>query len=141
MIGSWCLRGGVQGGVARQAVGGALPRLALVSAAASSKKIWTRTRPMVKGRLIHMARRPKQLSLSLPAPRRWGGRRDGAGRKPGANPRMRHLSRERFGSALPVHVTLRLRSGLPSLRDTRVVREIARTFAKGCARRDFRLVH
>jgi REP element-mobilizing transposase RayT len=38
-------------------------------------------------------------------------------------------------------VTLRLRSDLPSLRDTRVVREIERTFAKGCSRPDFRLVH
>jgi REP element-mobilizing transposase RayT len=34
-----------------------------------------------------------------------------------------------------------LRSGLPSLRDTRVVREIERTFARGCTRSDFRLVH
>jgi len=38
-------------------------------------------------------------------------------------------------------VTLRLESGLPSLRDVRVVRELERTFAAGCDRRDFRLVH
>ena len=42
---------------------------------------------------------------------------------------------------LPAHVTLRLRADLPSLRTLRVVREIERTFAAGCARPDFRLVH
>jgi len=42
---------------------------------------------------------------------------------------------------LPAHVTLRLESGLPFLRDVRVVRELERTFAAGCDRRDFRLVH
>jgi REP element-mobilizing transposase RayT len=54
---------------------------------------------------------------------------------------MRHGRREHFGRTLPAHVTLRLRSDLPSLRETRVVREIERTFAVGCARPDFRLVH
>jgi putative transposase len=38
-------------------------------------------------------------------------------------------------------VTVRLESGLPSLRDVRVVRALERTFAAGCDRRDFRLVH
>jgi REP element-mobilizing transposase RayT len=38
-------------------------------------------------------------------------------------------------------VTLRLRPGLPSLRDVRVVRTIERSFAKGCEREEFRLVH
>ena len=37
-------------------------------------------------------------------------------------------------------MTVRLLSDLPSLRDTRVVRRIERTFADGCERRDFRLV-
>ncbi len=88
-----------------------------------------------------MARRLAQLSLSLPAPRRWGGRRAGAGRKPGPKPRLRHLSRTPFRQTLPAHVTLRLRPGLPSLRDVRVVRTIERSFAKGCEREEFRLVH
>ena len=95
-----------------------------------------------KGRLIHMTQcRPKHLGLHLPAQRRWGGRRAGAGRKPGPKPRLRHLSRERFRTTLPAHVTLRLRSDLPSLREARVVREIEWTFARGCSRPDFRLVH
>lgn len=72
----------------------------------------------------------------------WGGRRANAGRKrkPGVAPTLPHLSRERF-KTLPAHVTLRLRSNLPSLRTTRLVRAIERTFATGCVRPGFRLVH
>jgi REP element-mobilizing transposase RayT len=54
---------------------------------------------------------------------------------------MRHGSREHFRRPLPAHVTLRLRSDTPSLRDTRVVAELERTFAVGCTRPGFRLVH
>ncbi len=51
------------------------------------------------------------------------------------------MSRTHFAKTLPAHVTLRLRKDLPSLRDTRVVRAIERTFGAGCARPGFRLVH
>ncbi len=88
-----------------------------------------------------MARRDPQLDLSLQAPRRWGGCRPRAGRKPGANPGLPHGSREYFRKTLPAHVTLRLRSDAPSLRITKIVREIERTFARGCVRPGFRLVH
>ena len=88
-----------------------------------------------------MTRQAAQLPLSLSAPRRWGGRRDGAGRKPGANPGLPHTRREPFGNPVPAHVTLRLRSGLPSLRTTRVVDALEQTFAAGCIRPGFRLVH
>jgi REP element-mobilizing transposase RayT len=54
---------------------------------------------------------------------------------------MRHRSRERFRHSVPAHVTLRAKKGLPSLRTTRIVREVERTFARGCARPGFRLVH
>lgn len=87
-----------------------------------------------------MARRDPQVCLSLLAPRRWGGRRPGAGRKRGPSPRLPHSAREKFRQ-LPAHVTLRLQPGLPSLRTVRIVREIERTFAKGCVRQGFRLVH
>lgn len=40
-----------------------------------------------------------------------------------------------------MHVTLRLRGDTPSLRTVRVVREVERTFASGCERPGFRLVH
>jgi REP-associated tyrosine transposase len=88
-----------------------------------------------------MSRRDPQLSLALQDPPRWGGRRAGAGRKPGANPGLPHVSRNPFGKTLPTHVTLRLRKGLPSLRTVKIVREIERTFAIGRERRGFRLVH
>lgn len=88
-----------------------------------------------------MARRDPQLQLSLAAPSGWGGRRRGAGRKPGPHPGLSHTPRQQFVRPLPAHVTLRLRRGLPSLRTVRIVREIERTFAKGCARPGFRLVH
>lgn len=88
-----------------------------------------------------MARRSPQLSLPLAARKRRGGRRDNAGRKPGPNPGLHHGSREAFPRPLPVHVTLRVRDDVPSLRLVPVVREIERSFAAGCARRGFRLVH
>src|SRR5262252_8495835 len=81
-----------------------------------------------------------QLGLDLRATPRWGGRRAGAGRKPGLRSRVAHASRDRF-RRLPAHVTLRLRPNLPSLRTVAIVRELERSFAAGCARPGFRLVH
>lgn len=92
--------------------------------------------------LIQMARRRQaQLALSLRAPARWGGARSGAGRKVGPKPLIRHSSREPFRKPLPAHVTLRMRDDVPSLRLVKVVQAIERTFARGCARPGFRLVH
>jgi REP element-mobilizing transposase RayT len=54
---------------------------------------------------------------------------------------MRHVARDPFRRPVPAHVTLRLRSDLPSLRTVSIVREIERTFASGCERGGFRLVH
>lgn len=71
----------------------------------------------------------------------WGGRRERAGRKPGLDPHMRHRQREAFSRPVPAHVTLRMRAGVPSLRLQRVVDAVERTFAEGCAREGFRLVH
>jgi REP element-mobilizing transposase RayT len=72
---------------------------------------------------------------------RHGGRRPGAGRKPGPNPSIRHRSREAFDQRQPCHVTIRVRADVPSLRTVRLVREIERSFARGCERDEFRLVH
>ena len=88
-----------------------------------------------------MAHRSSQLDLRLRAAPRWGGPRDGAGRKAGPNPALRHAARECFRRTLPAHVTLRLRSDAPSLRTVPIVRAIERTFARGCERPGFRLVH
>jgi REP element-mobilizing transposase RayT len=54
---------------------------------------------------------------------------------------MPHVSRAPFSRPLPAHVTVRLRPGLLSLRTVPLVRELERTFAKGCERSEFRLVH
>src|SRR3954454_12756720 len=93
-----------------------------------------------KHRLNQMRRRATQLPLSLRTPCGWGGRRPGAGRKPDPNAGMRHWSRQRF-KRLPAHVTLRMRADVPSIRLVPIVAEIERTFADGCARPGFRLVH
>jgi REP-associated tyrosine transposase len=89
-----------------------------------------------------MARAMHQLPLGLRDRPRWGGRRDGAGRKrsPQAPALLPHGSRARFGAPLPAHVTLRVRDDVPSLRTVAIVHEIERTFAHGCARPGFRLV-
>jgi REP element-mobilizing transposase RayT len=80
------------------------------------------------------------MSLALTAPPRWGGWRRDAGRKPGDTPGLPHAPREAF-KRLPAHVTLRMRPDVPSLRNARIVREIERTFGRGCERPGFRLVH
>ena len=85
-----------------------------------------------------MRRSEEQLELDR---RRHGGRRPGAGRKPRPNPRIRHRSRERFTVLLPCHVTLRVRSDVPSLRTVRLVREVEGSFAQVCERGSFRVVH
>lgn len=71
----------------------------------------------------------------------WGGRRGGAGRKPGARPRIRHLSREGFARGVPCHVTLKVREDVPSLRSRALVRDLEATFRRGCERGEFRLLH
>jgi REP element-mobilizing transposase RayT len=88
-----------------------------------------------------MARRDRQLGMKLrPAPR-WGGWRENAGRKRSAKSGVPHTSREGFSSSLPAHVTVKLMPDLLSLRTKMVVRALERTFAVGCERSDFRLVH
>ncbi len=83
----------------------------------------------------------RQLALDLQPPSRHGGWREGAGRKPGHEPLVRHLSRPKFASRYPCHVTLRLREGVPSLRAPAFVRAFEASLARGCDRGEFRLVH
>jgi hypothetical protein len=83
----------------------------------------------------------KQLEMKLrPAPR-WGGWREKAGRKRDPKSGMRHTSREGFSSTTPAHVTVKLMPDLLSLRNKQLVRALERTFAAGCDRSEFRLVH
>jgi REP element-mobilizing transposase RayT len=69
-----------------------------------------------------------------------GGRREGAGRKPGKRPNVRHVTRPAHARWRPVHVTLRRAKGLPSLRaellHNRIKKAIRETRREG-----FRIVH
>jgi REP element-mobilizing transposase RayT len=75
-----------------------------------------------------------------------GGARPGAGRKPNVSgrPGVDHRPRAALASRFPVHVTLKLRSGLPRLRSGREYAALRAAFAAGCARNlsgAFRLCH
>ena len=83
----------------------------------------------------------RQLELALRNAPRWGGRRAGAGRKRGPNPRDPHRTRAPLAARFPCHVTLKVRRGLPSLREGRLVRELERSFAAACERSRFRVAH
>ena len=72
----------------------------------------------------------------------WGGKRRGAGRKPkGEKAGVSHAKRERLAERFPVHVTLKVRQGLPNLRRKESFRELERAFAQGAERFGFRLQH
>jgi REP-associated tyrosine transposase len=88
-----------------------------------------------------MARRTGQLDLDLRKIPRWGGRREGSGRKRGPDARDPHRARSALAARFPCHVTLKVRRGVPSLRTVKLVRELERSFAAACDRGRFRLVH
>jgi REP element-mobilizing transposase RayT len=83
-------------------------------------------------------RRTKQQALDLG---RYRVDRDRGGRPRGPNPIVLHRRRKNFPSEHPCHVTLRVRRGIPRLRQWNVVREIEAAFRRGNERKDFRLVH
>ena len=88
-----------------------------------------------------MAGRAQQLELGLEPVLHWGGRRTGAGRKPGPSLRDRHRRRPPVAARFPCHVTLKTRRGIPSLRDVRFVRELEGSLRAACERGRFRVVH
>src|SRR5499426_1381503 len=88
-----------------------------------------------------MPRQPHQFRLDLRVAPRWGGRREGAGRKRGPSPRDPHRRRAALAARFPCHVTLKVRRDVPSLRSVRLVRELERSFAAACERGRFRAVH
>lgn len=90
---------------------------------------------------IKMAGRRRDLQQPFGF-RTWGGRRRGAGRTAarenfGLQP---HVGRPKFAPSVPVHVTMRARRGVPSMRAAVVARvvvgEISRASTKG-----FRVLH
>ena len=78
----------------------------------------------------------------LPKTAGWGGSRKGAGRPPMAGRRRSVAHRARAGhrAAFPVHVTLRARAGLPSLRGEGVFGAV-REAIRAASSEAFRVVH
>jgi REP element-mobilizing transposase RayT len=86
--------------------------------------------------------RPKQLTFTDYRKRTGrGGPRPGAGRPRGPRPRVLHRERAPVPVDCPVHVTLRVKANLLSLRDGRFVREWRRSLAEASERGDFRVNH
>ncbi len=82
--------------------------------------------------------RSKQLGFAYPPG--WGGKREGAGRKrKGRRRRVQHRTRAKLASRYPVHVTVRLLSGLPRLRGFEIARVLRRAFVFGCRKGTFRI--
>jgi len=52
-----------------------------------------------------------------------------------------HRLRERIVARVPVHVTIRLRRGIPTLRQPRFVRRFRTSLGEACIRHGFRVVH
>jgi REP element-mobilizing transposase RayT len=52
-----------------------------------------------------------------------------------------HRSRERIVARIPHHVTIRVRDGIPSLRQPRFVRRFRSSLSEACVRHGFRVVH
>jgi REP element-mobilizing transposase RayT len=93
-----------------------------------------------------------QLSMHLPAPPpTHGGRRKNAGRKPmRSGTWVGHKARPWHDQNHPVHITLRVRRGIPSLRGHRLARTIGESLRRASQapdaslterRRTFRVVH
>jgi REP element-mobilizing transposase RayT len=88
---------------------------------------------------IKMARRtPKQLEL--PTAHRWGGARPGAGRKPAPHSGPTHEPRPPHDRRYPVHVTLRARRDVPSLRAHPTFVSLQRAIGRA-TRLSFRVIH
>jgi REP element-mobilizing transposase RayT len=90
-----------------------------------------------------MARATKQITFDDYRRRTGrGGPRVGAGRPPESkNPPVHHVRRPPVPRSCPAHVTLRLRPGLPSLRQRRFLRALRPSLRAACERGEFRVLH
>jgi len=85
-------------------------------------------------------KRRRPVQRSLPGTSGWGGKRTGAGRKPGPRPIVLHRARPGHHERYPIHATLRAVAGLGNLRDCPVILAIEAVLAAAsCAA--FRVVH
>jgi hypothetical protein len=87
---------------------------------------------------IMRSNEPRQMRLDEG---RWGGFRPGAGRKKGKGSRVPHRKREGFSCRHPVHVTLRIVVGLPSLRTKRCFQVIREALRQARERFGMRVIH
>lgn len=87
-----------------------------------------------------MARRRRSIRQHELEFRTWGGARRGAGRKrSNRRSRVAHVARPRHDARTPLHATLRLREGLPSLRRHLVRAQVLSAIGDGRERFGFRL--
>ena len=87
---------------------------------------------------------PEQGSLPFYRNGKWGGYRPRSGRKetpPHKRSGVPHRQRDNFASRFPVHATVKLRKGLPPLRNRKTNRLLQKCFAAACERFGFRLIH
>jgi len=84
------------------------------------------------------AKREQQLELDW---KTWGGPRRGAGRPKVVRSRVAHRTRCALSGREPVHVTTRVRAGLPGLRRRGTRELVLGVFRERCRRDAFRLVH
>ena len=86
-----------------------------------------------------MARSRRQQSFEF---RTWGGRRARAGRRPnGQRAGVSHLSRPSHSWRHPLHVTLKVKQGVPSLREHALFVMVRRALAAAKQQFGFSLVH
>ena len=86
-----------------------------------------------------MGKSRRQLALRF---RTWGGARAGAGRPPkGRVAGVSHLRRPSHSYAHPLHITLRVARGIPSLREHSVFAAVRGALARGKQQFGFSLVH
>jgi REP element-mobilizing transposase RayT len=90
--------------------------------------------------LKSMTRCARQLEMPLPLRGRGGAGR-GQGRKKRRHDYVPHVRRPFLERRHPVHVSTRVRDGLPSLRGRLLWKAVRRAFVRGCARPRFRIVH
>jgi REP element-mobilizing transposase RayT len=87
------------------------------------------------------ARARTEPAPELPFPNTWGGARPGSGPKKKRGAGVSHQKRPELSKHHPVHVTIKLVEGLPSLRLMEPYHAILRCFEAIRERDDFRVVH
>lgn len=73
--------------------------------------------------------------------RNWGGRREGAGRPRRSRETIAHSTRPKHFRDYPLHVTLHVRKGVPTLRGSKLFRRIRGAFIKARNRFGMTLAH